>query len=52
MEEFQQSDQRTRKLMTMHKALHPDMTYADSMCQEKNEEVDGKRTQQINAKRV
>ena len=33
-------DQRTRKLMTMHKALHPRDNVADYMCQEEKEEED------------
>ena len=38
-EEFQKMEQRTRKLMTMHEALHPryDIGY---MCQEKKKEED------------
>ena len=39
-DELKQMDQRTRKLMTMHKALHPEMTLTDYMFQEKREEED------------
>ena len=34
-DELKQMDQRTRKLMTMHKALHPETTLTDYMYQEK-----------------
>ena len=39
-EELEQMDQRTRKLMTMHKALHPETTLTDYMYLEKREEED------------
>ena len=38
-EELQQMDQRTRKLMRMHKALHS-RDDRDRLCQEKKEEKD------------
>ena len=37
-EELQQMDQRTRKLMTMHRGLYPRDPKTDYMCQEKEEE--------------
>ena len=39
-DELRQMDQRTRKLMTMHKALHPRKTWTYYMYQEKREEED------------
>ena len=39
-EELKQMDQRTRKLMTMHKALHPRATLTDYMYLEKREAED------------
>ena len=39
-DELRQMDQRARKLMTMHKALHLETTLTDNMYQEKREEED------------
>ena len=36
--ELRQQEQRTRKLITMHKALHHEITYAYTICEEKREE--------------
>ena len=39
-EEVKQMDQRTRKLKTIHKALHPEITLTDYISQEEKEEED------------
>ena len=39
-DDLKQIDQRTRKLITMNKALHPKMMLTDYMYQEKREEED------------
>ena len=43
-DELRQMDQRTRKLMTMHKALHPETTLTDYMYQEKREDLSVSKT--------